>query len=456
MRRRDLDGTRSSAFPALPWLAAAVGLAFTLWAFYPGYVSQDSAEQYRQARTGEFDTHHPPLMAMIWRWTDRVVPGPGGLFALFALVYWAALALVAAHTARRRWTQVLAVLGIGLWPPMIGLLAHVWKDVGLLVALLFAGGLLIRESRRPSRTLLLLAFLFIALGAAFRHNGLFAALPFTPYLATRWLRRSTVPRIIVVAILAAIATATLAQLPNYFPHVERRSLWPTVALWDLAAVSIEERRILIPDSLRLPGLTLEEIESHFVPFTNTSTFQTDKILLSLRTPYTRNQNRDLLRAWLALPLEHPSAYWLHRWRLTRLLFGSGAQGRPHYLVLQPETQQLPGNPPIAPNRSALNRWAITNLLRLIGTPLFGGWPYLALAAVVLATCLRRLDCAHHARAATIAASGLCYVVPLCVLSGAADFRYLSWLVGASLIATMDRIAPCPTSPSSSPRSTPRR
>jgi hypothetical protein len=423
-------------------LAAAIGFAFTLCAFYPGFVSQDSAEQYLQARTGQFDTHHPPLMALIWQLTDRVIPGPGGIFALFALAYWAALALVAAHATRRRWAKVMAVLGIGLWPPMIGLLAHVWKDVGLLAAFLLASGLLVRESRCPSRVLLLMAFALIALGAGFRHNGLFAALPFMPYLAGRWLRtngpgeRSATPRIIAVAVLAAFATATIGQLPDYLPQVKRTSMWPTVALWDLAAVSVDERRILIPDSLLLPGLTLQEMESNFNPSTNTSTFQTNKILLSLGVPYTATQNRDLLRAWLALPFEHPSAYWRHRWRLTCLLFGSGAQGRPDYLVLQPEYQQLAGNPPIAPNQSALHRWATISLLRMVGTPLFGGWPYLALAALVLVSYVRRSGRARRALAATIAASGLCYALPLIVLSGAADFRYLSWLVGASLVAVL--------------------
>lgn len=69
---------------------------------------------------------------------------------------------------------------------------------------------------------------------------------------------------------------------------------------------------------------------------------------------------------------------------------------------------------------------------------FGGWLYLALAALVLASCLRRSAFARHALAATIAASGLAYALPLIVLSGAADFRYLSWLVGASLVGALWR------------------
>ena len=46
--------------------AAAMGLALTLYAWYPGYMTFDAAYQYWQVRHFEFTTHHPPLMALIW------------------------------------------------------------------------------------------------------------------------------------------------------------------------------------------------------------------------------------------------------------------------------------------------------------------------------------------------------------------------------------------------------
>ena len=65
-----------------PWLAALAGWALVLWVFWPGYMSWDSAYQWWQARHDQFDSVHPPLLAMIWQLTDRVVEGPGGMFAL--------------------------------------------------------------------------------------------------------------------------------------------------------------------------------------------------------------------------------------------------------------------------------------------------------------------------------------------------------------------------------------
>ena len=67
-----------------PWAAALLGLAVSLWVFWPGYMSWDSAFQWWQSRHDTFDSVHPPLMAMIWQLSDRVVPGPGGMFALQA------------------------------------------------------------------------------------------------------------------------------------------------------------------------------------------------------------------------------------------------------------------------------------------------------------------------------------------------------------------------------------
>lgn len=58
-RRSDHDTGPSSSFrPALaaglaPWLAALAGAALSLWLFYPGYLSWDSAYQWWQVRSGE-------------------------------------------------------------------------------------------------------------------------------------------------------------------------------------------------------------------------------------------------------------------------------------------------------------------------------------------------------------------------------------------------------------------
>jgi VIT1/CCC1 family predicted Fe2+/Mn2+ transporter len=61
----------------------------------------------------------------------------------------------------------------------------------------------------------------------------------------------------------------------------------------------------------------------------------------------------------------------------------------------------------------------------------GGW-YLLLSLVFLAVAAWR----KQALMAVLAGSGLFYVLPLLVLAPSSDFRYLSWMLQASVLATL--------------------
>ena len=163
---------------AAPWLAAALGVAVTLAAFYPGYLSFDSADQWQQARHFAFTSLHPPLQAMLWHFVDRVWPGPGGMFVLQVLLYWSALALL---VAQRRWRapwQALGVLLLGFWPPLFGLLPHLWKDVPMAALLVLAAALASRDLRHPSEWTRAGVLGCLILACTLRHNAMLAVLPF--------------------------------------------------------------------------------------------------------------------------------------------------------------------------------------------------------------------------------------------------------------------------------------
>src|SRR4051812_31498991 len=64
------------------WILAGAGVlcfVVALWLSAPGYMGNDSGWQLSQARSGEYHDTHPVLMALIWRYTDRVLPGPLGM-----------------------------------------------------------------------------------------------------------------------------------------------------------------------------------------------------------------------------------------------------------------------------------------------------------------------------------------------------------------------------------------
>lgn len=427
-----------------PWVAAAVGLAAVLYVFWPGYMSWDSAYQWWQARHDRFDSVHPPLMAMIWQLTDRIVEGPGGMFALQCALLWSALALFASALPVRTLWRVAIVLGFGLWPPLLGLQPHVWKDLWTLAGFAWALALMAQEQRAPHRGWRAGALLALAFACAFRHNALTGALPMLAWLVWRegivlrpWDGRRQ--RIYGMLGGTAVFSTMLVCVPmavNQLPQVRQtEAVWSVVTLWDAAAVSLAEGGLVYPPELVDPSLTLDELRARFVDYSNTSVYETGKLRHSFDGPYTPAQREALQALALALPLEHTAAYAAHRWRLAQLLYGWDRAGLPDGLVLMPGLYAYGDNPPLPTERSALHDRLLAGLFRLVDTPLFAGWIYLLACALMVGLAAwpgtRWPGCGL---AAAIAASALLYALPLALVSGSAEFRYLAWPVLATLAA----------------------
>ena len=427
-----------------PWVAAAAGLAAVLYVFWPGYMSWDSAYQWWQARHDRFDSVHPPLMAMIWQLTDRVVEGPGGMFALQCALLWSALALFAAALPVRTPWRVAIVLGFGLWPPLLGLQPHVWKDLWTLAGFAWALALMAQEQRAPHRGWRAGALLALTFACAFRHNALTGALPMLAWLVWRELgvllpggsarqrRYRTFGGTAVLSTLLVCLPIAVNQLPQVR---QTEAVWSVVTLWDAAAVSLAENRLIYPSELVDPTLTLGELRGKFVDYSNTSVYETGKLRHSFDGPYTPAQREALQGLALALPLEHTAAYAAHRWRLAQLLYGWDRAGLPDGLVLMPGLHAYGDNPPLPTQRGELHDRVLAGLFRLVDTPLFAGWIYLLACASVLGLAAwpgtRRPG---SGLAAAVAASSLLYALPLALVSGSAEFRYLAWPVLATLAA----------------------
>jgi hypothetical protein len=426
-----------------PWLAALLGMAVALGVFWPGYMSWDSAYQWWQARQDAFDSVHPPLMAMIWQLSDRVVEGPGGMFALQAALLWSALATFAAALPVRPALRFAIVLGLGFWPPLFALLPHVWKDLWTLAGFAWAIALLAHDLRAPHRGWRFGALLAVAFACAFRHNALTGALPLVLWIgwreavACRWVPpRGRLGGTVVFTAAMMATVMILSGLPALDARVKHtEKVWSVVTLWDAAAVSLAEGALVYPPELVDPTLTLDELRGKFVDYSNTSVYETGKLRHTFDGPYTPAQ-RDALDAlaW-SLPRDHAPAYFAHRWRLTQLLLGWDRAALPDGLVLMPGLHQYNDNPPVAPQSSAVHARVLAALQGLVDTPLFAGWIYLLACVVMMVAGAWRM--ARHPQAglaAAVAASSLAYALPLALASGSAEFRYLAWPVLATLAA----------------------
>jgi hypothetical protein len=424
-----------------PWLAAAAGLALTLLVFWPGYMSWDSAYQWWQARHDQFDSVHPPLMAMIWQLSDRAVEGPGGMLAIQAGLLWSALAVFAsALPVQPRW-RVVVVLLLGFWPPLFGLLAHIWKDLWTLAGFAWALAWLAQDLRAPHRGWRIGAVLALVFACAFRHNAITGALPMLAWIGWREVSawRSAAPRIrsggaAIITVMLTGGVILLASLPSFdarVRHTER--VWSVVTLWDAAAVSLAEERLVYPPTLIDPSLTLEDLRGKFVDYSNTSVFELGKLRHSFDGPYTDEQREALDALAWSLPRDYTRAYFAHRWRLMQLLLGWDREALPDGVVFMPGLYAYGDNPPVPARGDALHVGARSAMMATVDTPFFAGWLYLLACAVVLAySVVRFRQSAAVGLAGVIAASSLAYALPLALASGSAEFRYLAWPLLATL------------------------
>ncbi|MBB5207758.1 hypothetical protein [Chiayiivirga flava] len=418
-------------------MAAALGLALTCAAFWPGWASSDSLQQYLTA-TGRLrlDDVHPPLMAGLWHLTDAMVPGSGGLFLLFATAWWGGLAACAWALFERPWQRWLATALVGLWPAAFLLLAHVWKDVGMAAALLVAVAATLRWQGGGTRWSGAIALLALVAACGFRHNGVFAAWPLLVWLC--WPGANAAARVrwrvgaVVLLSLVLVATpATIARLSG----AARGDAWTVVALWDIGAISVAQDRMLMPASLVMPDLTVDELRAGYLPYANPPIFGSGKLLLSLFVPYTDAQRAALREAWWNAVRRHPRDYLAHRTALAwHLLLGYDA-ALPYQLVYVPERlvdiDTQPRLAPLPPDdlgaRAARRLWT---------TPLFAGALYLALASFAIAGALRASRRAVRAPVFALSASAFGNALPLLAIAGSAEFRYLAWSVVAALLAVL--------------------
>ncbi|MDP2186631.1 MAG: hypothetical protein Q8J93_14380 [Xanthomonadales bacterium] len=422
-----------------PWLAAAAGLVFTVLVFYPGYLSFDSADQWQQARHGVYNSLHPPLQAMLWHYLDRFWPGPGGMFTLQVMLYWAGLALLVAQLKASAALRVGLVLMLGLWPPLFGLMPHLWKDVPMAALLVLANALLLHDLRRPALVTRVSVLGCLVLICALRHNALLAVVPLAGWLvwreaALRQWRLSTPLKLLVTVLLSA-ALQWLAGLPARAPSVTPAdSPWSVVALWDIAAVSLAENQLLFPPGFARDDVDLVLLRERFSPYSNTSLYSDDAFRHSLFVPYSDAERARLRRAWLQLPFAHPAAYFAHRARLSALLFGLHPDVLPDRMVLMPGIEPLADNPPISANHGTLNRLVQNGLNALIDTPLFAGWLYLLLSVALAVVAWRRRTQPQARLVLLLLGSTWLYSLPLTLIAGSAELRYLIWLLQGSTIA----------------------
>jgi hypothetical protein len=433
-------------------LVGAAAFALTLWLFAPGYMSRDSGTQLEQARTLVLNDHHPVLMALIWRITDTIVPGPLGMLALMSAIYWASLSDLAWGLAWPVLARAAVLLGIGFFPPVLSVVPVIWKDTLMQATLLAALALAAAppSGRRALRAAVAAVCLLVAIGA--RHNAAAAAWPIVALLLLRWpvlTRLRPGVRLLATSALAIGITlgSTLALQRGLAPLARAESFWQQSLTFDLAGMSLRTGKLLVPPDTGVlsPGMGLDEIRRLYRPDYNASLYYCVPFAGSECTPVfnrvrDEQQLANLRRSWRQAVLRHPGSYLAHRLQVAALLLRWQAGAGETYFLKGAPHHRLAGAYPPRPLTLAALRWIEAQLDRLVFRP----WIYLAIACLLLPIALLGHLRRGHDLPAVCLLSGLAYFLSVVLAAGTPDYRYMVWTILATLLAAVTSVRPPPS------------
>lgn len=403
--------------------AAALLCLLSLALFWPGYLAYDSLAQYAQATGGRYDDWHPPVMARLWSLFGARGPAPMLIVQLGG--YWLGLGLLAAALAAHgRRAAALAMLGIGLWPPLLGWQSAVLKDLQMAAALIAAVGVTgwwrLHGRAMPGWAIGAVALL-CGYAMLVRANAPFAVVP----LAVMLLPRPTGLRRVALALFGVVlAIALAAPINHQLLRAERSGVERTQALYDLSGIGVASGDAAVG----LPPATLAAMRAKGCvrPYF-WDPLGEPRRCEALVAPLHATPPATLYVRLATMILRHPIAYAGHR--LAHLNSTERLWVPYRWPGAAPPVASEPNQLGFANPGKAAAGWQRFAAL-LLETPL--GWPIVWVVAALagLRCAWRRRD---DALARALFTSALAIEASFAVISIASDLRYHLWTLAATLI-----------------------
>ncbi len=435
--RRPVRAITASIHTWLPWAVALVGATLSLALLYPGQYPYDAAFQLWQARSGHYANVSPLAMPMLWSALLAFGGHPASLLALNLAMFWVGLGLCICAIRAPLWIRCVGLAAGGLLPLTLVQMAHLLTDAHLAAVLMLATGLLVRSIVLDSRAACVASLLLFLYAGCVRHNAVFAVLPFAAvFIRARPLRQ----RVAAAALLCATTLTAAFALDRL--AVERLTTWPTIALWDLAAISVATDRLLLPDFAHGPALSVSELveTGAFDPASNTHLFTRSRsgIAAGLSPAFSSEQLAGLRARWVRAIVDHPGAYAEHRWRTWRLLVGVPGDRGVAYFVARQRYGDDPALPePWLPRAQA---WLYAHAAVLHSSGWMSALPALGLNLLAMLLAWRRRVDAIAQLAGVAAGSAMLYASSFLVLAPGAELRYLTWPIVIAPMALLMALA----------------
>lgn len=445
------------------WFIGGFLLHFAI--MYPGFMTYDAVNQILEARAGVFSDWHPPLMALIWRLLEHLMPGPALMLFLQLGLIWLGAFLVFHAFFQACCGKIAAILLCTLvfLPPMFGVSGAILKDMLMWGALLAAFGVAGHIKSTTNQELWLTGVLCIStllllwLAILLRHNAIFATIPLLGFAFFRlfpkdslWgLIRAIIPAAIIAALLFAASGAINKQLADR--HTQP---WVANAAFDIVGIlkRMEDKTaqqalfVQLAKSLNSSG-TVEPVLQAYTPMYWREVFRSKPPTLLLPEnsigpvihgfeSFSAEQLSALHQLWTQSIMAEPLLWLRHRFAVSKYVLGWVSESNWSPVIMGKDfpldLAEAYGSVQVS---SPLQDRLEEGLNGLINDWFFQPWPYFLVSIIVMAVMFFRPITANIEITCLIS-SGLLHEIGLLLAAPSPDFRYSHYMVFCTLLALL--------------------
>lgn len=307
-------------------------IIFEFLVFYPGLLHPDTAYQYTQAMRGEISSHLPPILTILWKILFIFSKKPSTMLLLQLALLWGSVYNFskAFEDKHHRFSYFFFLLPF--IPIILAYSFYLVKDVLFASSFLFLFSAFIKISIRKENLnipyfLFLIVILLLAVGSKF--IGFYLLIIPSIWLAKIIKEQSNFiySRFIllnsfIIFVFIFIALNLLNSL--VVNNKNEDNSWQYIKLFDLAGISVNTGEIIFPSYVKNSDIFNEEkMKKVYLKWGNLAAdrlvFQSHKDDYTLIRTNDKNYLRKLKICWLKAVVNHPLAYFQHRYFMWKTL-----------------------------------------------------------------------------------------------------------------------------------------
>ncbi|MFN3927465.1 MAG: hypothetical protein ACK4QL_09105 [Pseudanabaenaceae cyanobacterium] len=221
----------SSKYDLVCFLFSASICIASFWTlvFYPAIMPPDPVVQWGQALAGQYDTWHPPIMAMFMRFTQNFSGSPSLFTFCQGTLLWFSIFLLMRKLIRPNKLFLLSCCLVVFLPSLWAYTCYLVKDIWTAAMSVMGTAFILyaidaRENQQTKTSLIYLgsSIFCFAIAIAFRHNGITLVLPVF-IVIIKYFRAHSFWKILIALLLTLLICISPARLIERLPNVTMRT-----------------------------------------------------------------------------------------------------------------------------------------------------------------------------------------------------------------------------------------